>query len=106
MSGWRTSFQRTSFVVQTKILYCKTTITHTISFWRQQLSQLVRKLASQNKAKNAGRSGKNAGRSGKNAGRSGKNAGRSGKNAGRSGKNAGMRERRQNVGFPARLRDG
>ena len=78
MSGWRKSFRRTSFVVQTKILYCKTTITHTISLWRQQLSQLVRKFASQNKAKNAGR----------------------------SGKNAGMRERRQNAGFPARLRDG
>ena len=78
MSAWRTSFRRTSFVVQTKILYCKTTITHTISFWRQQLSQLVRKFASQNKAKNAGR----------------------------SGKNAGMREIHQNAGFPARLRDG
>ena len=31
---------------------------------------------------------------------------RSVKNAGRSSKNAGMRERRQNEGFPARLRDG
>ena len=30
------------------------TITHTISFWRQQLSQFVRKFVSQNKAKNAG----------------------------------------------------
>ena len=73
-----TSFRRTSFVLRTKILYCETTITHTISFWRQQLSQLVRKFVSQNKAINAGR----------------------------SGKNAGMREIRQNAGFPARLWDG
>ena len=64
MSGWRTSFRRTSFVVQTKILYCETTIMHTISFWRQQLSQLVRKCASQNKAKNAGLSGKKSGNAG------------------------------------------
>ena len=49
-----------------------------MSFWRQQLSEFVRKIVSQNKAKNAGR----------------------------SGKNAGMREIRQNAGFPARLRDG
>ena len=54
MSGWRTSFRRTSFVVQTKILYYETTITHITSFWRQQLSQFVRKFVSQNKAKNAG----------------------------------------------------
>ena len=61
MSGWRTSFRRTSFVAQTNIVYSETTITHTISFWRQQLSQFVRKYVSQNKAKNAGHSGKNAG---------------------------------------------
>ena len=78
VSGWRTSFRRTSFVVQTKILDCGTSITHKISFWRQKLSQFVRKFVSQNKAKNAGR----------------------------SGKNAGMREIHQNAGFPARLRDG
>ena len=78
VSGWGTSFRRTSFVVQTKICYCETTITNTISFWCQQLPQFVRKFVSQNKAKNAGR----------------------------SGKNAGMREIRQNTGFPARLRDG
>ena len=76
--GGGTSFRRTSFVVQTKILYCETTIAHKMSFWRQKLSQFVRKLVSQNKAKNAGR----------------------------SWKNAGMREIRQNAGFPARLRDG
>ena len=78
VSGWRTSFRRTSFVVQTKILDCETSITHKISFWRQKLSQFVRKFVSQNKAKNARR----------------------------SGKNAGMREIHQNAGFPARLRDG
>ncbi len=44
----------------------------------KKLSQFVRQFVSQNKAKNAGR----------------------------SGKNAGMREIRQNAGFPARLRDG
>ena len=65
VSGWRTSFRWASFVVQTKILYCETSITHTISFWRQKLSQFVRKLVSQNKAKNAGRSGKNAGNTSK-----------------------------------------
>ena len=32
-----------------------------MSFWRQKLSQFVIKFVSQNKAKNAGRSGKNAG---------------------------------------------
>ena len=78
VSGWRTSFRWTSFVVQTKILYCETSITHTISFWRQKLSQFVRKFVSQNKTKNEGR----------------------------SGENAGMREIHQNAGFPARLRDG
>ena len=52
MSGWRTSFRRTSFVVQTKILDCETSITHKICFWRQKLSQFVRKFVSQNKAKN------------------------------------------------------
>ena len=79
MKGAATSFRRTSFVVQTKILYCETTITNKIPFWRQQLSQFVRKFVFQNKAKNAGR----------------------------SGKNAGMREigLRKNAGFPARLRD-
>ena len=49
-----------------------------MSFWRQKISQFVRKFVSQNKAKNVGR----------------------------SGKNAGMREIRQNAGCPARLRDG
>ena len=65
VSGWRTSFRRTSFVVQTKILDCETSITHKMSFWRQKLSQFVRKFVSQNKAKNAGRSGKNAGNTSK-----------------------------------------
>ena len=51
-----TSFRRTSFVVQTKIFYCETTITHKISFWRQKVSQFV-KTKSQNKAKNTGLSG-------------------------------------------------
>ena len=78
MNSWRTFFRRPSFVVQTKILFCETTITLKISFWCQKLSQFVRKIVSQNKAKNAGR----------------------------SGKNAGMREIRQNAGFPARLREG
>ena len=78
MSGWRTSFRRTIFVVQTKILYCGPTITHKVSFWRLKWSQLLRKFVSQNKAKNAGR----------------------------SRKNAGMREIHQNAGFPAQLRDG
>ena len=32
--GWRTSFRRTIFFVQTKILYCGPTITHKVSFWR------------------------------------------------------------------------
>ena len=66
MSSWRTSFTvklplRTRFLSGAK-----------------KLSQFVRKFFSQNKAKNAGR----------------------------SGKNAGMREIRQHAGFPARLRDG
>ena len=65
MSGWRTSFRRTSFVVQKKILYCETTITHKISFWCQKLSQFEKKIVSQNKAKNAGRSGENAGNTSK-----------------------------------------
>ena len=65
VSDWRTSFRRTSFVVQTKIIHCGTSITHNISFWRQKLSQCVRKFVSQNKAKNAGRSGKNAGNTSK-----------------------------------------
>ena len=78
VSGWWTSFRRTIFVVQKKILYCGPTITHKVSFWRLKWSQLLRKFVSQNKAKNAGR----------------------------SRKNAGMREIHQNAGFPARLRDG
>ena len=78
MSGWRTSFRRTIFVVHTKILYCGPTITHKVSFWRLKWSQLLRKFASQNKAKNAGR----------------------------SRKNARMREIHQNAGFRAQLRDG
>ena len=78
MEGAATSFRRTSFVVQTKILYCETTITNKIPFWRQKLSQFVWKFVFQNKAKNSGR----------------------------SGKNAGMREIRKNAGFPARLQDG
>ena len=78
VSGWRTSFRRTSFVVQTNILYCEISLTHNIYFWRQKLSQFVRKFVSQNQVKNVGR----------------------------SGKNAGMREIHQNAGFPARLRDG
>ena len=53
MNSWRTFFRRPSFVVQTKILYCETTITLKISFWCQKLSQFVRKIVSQNKAKNA-----------------------------------------------------
>ena len=78
VSGWRTSFRRTIFVVQTKILYCGPTNTHKVSFWRLKWSQLLRQFVSQNKAKNAGR----------------------------SRKNAGMREIHQNAGFPTRLRDG
>ena len=78
VSGWRTSFRRTIFVIQTKVLYCAPTITHRVSFWRLKCSQLLRKFVSQNKAKNAGR----------------------------SRKNAGMREIHQNARFPARLRDG
>ena len=58
VNGWRTSFRRTIFVVQTKILYCGPTVTHKLSFWRLKLSRLVRKFVSQNKAKNAGRSRK------------------------------------------------
>ena len=42
MKGAATSFRRTSFFVQTKILYCETTITNKIPFWRQKLSQFVR----------------------------------------------------------------
>ena len=61
MKGAATSFRKTSFVVQTKIRYCETTITNKVPFWRQKLSQFVRKFVFQNKAKNAGRSGKNSG---------------------------------------------
>ena len=42
MNSWRTFFRRPSFVLQTKILYCETTITLKISFWCQKLSQFVR----------------------------------------------------------------
>ena len=77
VSGWRTSFRRVDALVSS---YRR--ITHTISFWRQKLSQFVRKFVSQNNAKNAGRSGKNAGNTTK----------------------CGIS--RTIAGFPARLRDG
>ena len=41
VSGWRTSFRRTIFVIQTKIRYCGPTITHKVSFWRLKLSRLL-----------------------------------------------------------------
>ena len=78
VSDWRTSLRRTIFVVQTKIFSCETIITHKNIFLAPQIISIFRKFVSQNK----------------------------GKNAGRSRKNAGMRERSQNAGFPARLRDG
>ena len=60
VSDWLTSFPRTIFVVQTKIFYFDTRITHKMSFWLQKLSDFRRFFSSPKKPKNAGCFGKNA----------------------------------------------